>query len=352
MDNNNNTISPHIPVPMDIPVISNTSCQDTLLDCIMEEESESKSHVSPKPIIRKIVCSGGGTFGFIAYGVLKQSCKSGFWNIENIQEMYGTSIGAIMTLLISLFHSNKKNNTSSPLTWDLIDNYLISRPWQNVFKMDILTITNSLENRGIFDKNPVIDIFEPLFKTMELSTNMTLTDHYNLFGIEMHFYSTDLSSMKLVDISYKTHPSWNILDAVYASCSLPILFSPYVFENCTYFDGGLLCNYPMYFCIQNTENDAEIMGLKYCEESTSDTVEHEDTSSHSSMLFDYILTIIKNLTYKINDDYDCLRKIKHEFNISSPSLSMYDIYLAITQSEKRKAMIEDGIQFWNKHGNT
>jgi len=326
---------------------------DTLLDCIMEDEV-----YLPKPTIRKIVCSGGGTFGFIAYGVLKQSCKSGFWNIENIQEMYGTSIGAIITLLISLFHSNKKNNNT--LTWELIDNYLISRPWQNVFKMDIFTITSSLKNRGIFDKNPIVDIFEPLFKTMELSTNMTLSEHYDQFGIEIHFYSTDLDSMEPVDISYKTHPSWNILDAVYASCSLPILFSPHVCENRTYFDGGLFCNYPLYFCIKNTENTDEIMGLKYCAEPVSSSnnpdqegrdTKEEDSHSHSSMLFDYILTIFKNLTYKIKD-YECLHKIKHEFNISSPELSIYDIYLAIIQSEKRMAMIENGIQFWNKNGNT
>lgn len=322
--------------------------QDTLLDCIMEEDD---IYVKPTSTpIRKIVCSGGGTFGFVAYGFLKESCKSGFWNIENIQEMYGTSIGAIITLLISLFHSNKITNACSPLNWELMDNYLISRPWQNVFKMDIYTITGSLENRGIFDKNPIIDIFGPLFKTMELSTDMTLSDHYNLFGIEMHFYSTNLDNMKLMDISYKTHPSWNILDAVYASCSLPILFSPHVFENCTYFDGGLLCNYPMYFCIQNTQNTDEIMGLKYCEDSSDKVEKGEDESdSNSSMLFDYILTILKNLTYKINDNYECLHKIKHEFHISSPSLSMYDIYLAITQYEKRRSMIEDGIQFWNKH---
>ena len=319
-----------------------THCEDTLLDCIMDENADI---CFPKTPIRKIVCSGGGTFGFIAYGVLKQSCKSGFWDIENIQEMYGTSIGAIITLLISLFHSNKINSTASPLTWELIDNYLVSRPWQNVFKMDILTITSSLENRGIFDKNPILDIFEPLFNTMELSTKMTLKEHYELFGIEMHFYSTELDSMKLVDISCKTHPSWNILDAVYASCSLPILFSPYVCENHTYFDGGLFCNYPMYFCIQNTENMNEIMGLKYCEESASNKRNQGDNSH--SRLFDYILTIFKNLTYKINDDYCYSHKIPHEFHISSPSLSMYDIYLAIMQSEKRKKMIEDGMQFWN-----
>jgi predicted acylesterase/phospholipase RssA len=314
--------------------------EDTILDCIMEDNDTKNK---PTSNIRKIVCSGGGTFGLIAYGALKQSCISGFWNIENIQSMYGTSIGAIITLLISLLHSNIQTSEASPLTWDLMDTYIISRPWQNVFKINLFSITSSIEKCGILDKAPVVEMFEPLFKMMELSKNITMVEHYNIFGIEMHFYTTDLDSMETVDICYKTHPSWSILDAIYASCSLPILFSPHKQEERTYFDGGLFCNYPLYFCIKDTENTDEILGFK---SSASLLIPEKEESQ--SILFDYILSIFKNLTFKIKD-YDTDYKIKYNFKIPCIQVSIYHIYLAIMQTEMRKQMIDEGVQYWNEN---
>lgn len=185
---------------------------DTLLDCITEDCEEPHT-------IKHIVCSGGGTFGFIAYGILKESFNDGFWHIKNIESMYGTSIGAILITLLSLLRYGA-------LTWDLLDNYIVMRPWQNVFNMDLYTITNSLQNGGILNKSSIVSVFAPLFKALDNDMNISLEAHYLKFGIEMHFYSTDLESMEPVDFSYKTHPHMELLDAVYASCSLPSCFLP------------------------------------------------------------------------------------------------------------------------------
>jgi len=317
---------------------------DTLLDCIMEED------IFTKPKIKHIVCSGGGTFGFMLYGLLKQSCIDRFWHVEDIEGMYGTSIGAVIVLLISLL---RRNNI---LTWDLLDTYIISRPWQNVFKMDLYTITQSLQNGGILNKSSIVDIFVPLFKALDISTDMTMAEHYDKFGVELHVYTTQLELMDVHDISYKTHPNMRVLDAVYASCSLPILFSPYMEDAKTYFDGGLFCNYPLHFCLKNVNNTDEIMGIRATSIKSqdgrtdeADVSEDADDTQHKSQsaLFDYILAIFKNLTTKIKDyEPDC--KILHEFIIPYPDLSIYDIYLAIMHSDKRKQMINDGIVFWNE----
>lgn len=310
--------------------------EDTLLDCIMEDDSVSK--------IKHIVCSGGGTFGFIAYGVFKQSCLDGFWKIDDIESMYGTSIGSVICLLLSLLRAE------NGVTWDVLDNYLITRPWQNVFKIDLYSITNSMQNGGILNKDPIENIFIPLFKTLDIPKNVTLQQHYDKFGIDLHVYSTELDSMETIDISHKTHPEMRVLDAIYASCSLPLLFSPYIEDKKTYFDGGLFCNYPLYFCMQNAKNSDEIMGLKCIAAPLSAAsplqLEGENNPSQSVM-FDYILSILRNLTTKIRD-YETCSKITHQFNIPSPELSIYDIYLAIISSEKRRQMIEDGITYWQQ----
>jgi predicted acylesterase/phospholipase RssA len=77
-------------------------------------------------IIKHLVIAGGGPYAcYIYYGILKESQKQGLWDIKNIKSIYGTSAGAILAVLLSLKYS-----------WETMDNYVIKRPWQNVFKFD------------------------------------------------------------------------------------------------------------------------------------------------------------------------------------------------------------------------
>jgi len=64
------------------------------------EANETKE--KKKPNIKHIVLSGGGTIGFGQYGALRQSNKKGLWSIDNIESIYGISVGCIFGLFISL----------------------------------------------------------------------------------------------------------------------------------------------------------------------------------------------------------------------------------------------------------
>jgi hypothetical protein len=73
-------------------------------------------------------------------------------------------------------------------------------------------------------------------------------------------YTTELNTFKMIDISYKTHPDWRVVDAVYCSSCLPIIFTPFLHENCAYADGGLFSNYPLQQCLAAIEDPLEILG--------------------------------------------------------------------------------------------
>jgi predicted acylesterase/phospholipase RssA len=90
--------------------------------------------------IRHLVISGGGQTGFTFYGILKEAEKQGFWNIGDITSMYGTSIGTFISVMLCLKYD-----------WETIDNYLIKRPWQEIFKIDLYSVIQSFEKRGIFN---------------------------------------------------------------------------------------------------------------------------------------------------------------------------------------------------------
>jgi predicted acylesterase/phospholipase RssA len=94
---------------------------------IENEDCEVNTRVVNKqpPNIKTLVISGGGPFLMYAFGVLRESHKSDYWNMSNITSLYGTSAGAILAVALSLH-----------IELDVIENYIIKRPWQNVFKLN------------------------------------------------------------------------------------------------------------------------------------------------------------------------------------------------------------------------
>jgi len=63
--------------------------------------------------IKHLVFSGGGPAGLVLYGAAKQ-LNNVYWNLNNIESIYGTSIGAFIGIIISLGYD-----------WDVVDDYLI-----------------------------------------------------------------------------------------------------------------------------------------------------------------------------------------------------------------------------------
>ena len=278
-----------------------------------------------KTIIKHIVCSGGGVTGFAFYGAIKESYKQGIWHIDNINTIYGTSVGSIFAVILTLKYD-----------WDTLDDYLIKRPWQNVFKFNLYSIFESLQRRGIFGRETIVDLFLPLFNGKDISIDITMLELYELTQIEVHMFTTDINIFHITDISYKTHPNWKVVDAVYSSCAIPIIFSPFFKDNSCYCDGGLLTNYPLKECINNGAAQEEVIGL--CHIYNNDHIEAVNTDSS---LLDYVMTIIKKLlgvTLSANS-----YNIAKEFRISSPSISIYDIVNTTSDINERIRLIQQGI---------
>jgi predicted acylesterase/phospholipase RssA len=286
------------------------------------EEIEIESGEPSKPTIKHLVLAGGGAFGFIAYGALRESHRQGIWNLDNIVSIYGTSSGAMWALMVSLKFS-----------WEVLDDFLIKRPWHHVFKINFNSIMTAYADCGILSKPVIDDTFRPLFKAKDIAMDVTMKELFDITGVELHMFGTEIDTFRLVDFSYKTHPEWKVLDVVYISCCLPILFSPYKIENKTYCDGGFFSNYPLYYCYKNVENPDEILGIRGKFKETAE--EHETT------LFDYILSLMIKMKDTLSASEEKIL-IKHEVAIESGIVSIYDIYLATSNMEERLQLIQIG----------
>jgi len=212
-------------------------------------------------------------------GILQEAINIEFLNMNNIKSIFGTSIGSIIGIVFSLKIDPK-----------IISDYFIKRPWETVFKKNRYSFLDIYDRKGIIHRGFLENLFEPLLKSIELSIDITFSELYAYNGIDIHIYVTEINNYKLLDISYKTHPEWSIIDAIYASCSIPILFSPLIKDNKCYIDGGFILNYPITKCIY--DNPKEVLGISA---GNYNDLHKESPIISSSNIFDFIFSILFNI---------------------------------------------------------
>lgn len=278
-------------------------------------------------MIKNLVISGGGIWGFSCYGALRESNIQGFWNINNIERIYSTSVGSMISIMLLLKYE-----------WNDIDDFLIKRPWNDVFTFNFNSLITSFEKRGIFCKDSIYTMYLPLFQGKNISTDITLEELYEKTNIEIHLYSTEINGNKLkkIDFSHLTYPKWKVLEALYCSCCLPILFSPMIIEDKCYIDGGIVNNYPIMDCLNTIgfDKETEIFGIRKISQEEKKNITTEFS------IFDYILLLINKIIINSNETPSV--DIKNQLSIHANITNIYDIYMASTSSNERKKLIEYG----------
>ena len=283
------------------------------------------------PSIKHIVLAGGGTSGLSTYGVLRQSQLDGFWNIENIESIYGTSIGSIIGVFTCLKYS-----------WEDLDDYIIKRPWQNVFKFTIESFMFSYKNRGMFDKRVIDEMLYPLLKGKDMNIDITMEEFYEKTQIDFHAITTELNNFEIVDISHKTHPQWKVTEAVYCSACLPLLFSPWMVENKCYVDGGAMINYPLNICLKRVVDPDSVFGI-----TLGDADKSNNSVTKESTLFDTITILLGKLYEHIYAMQHV--SIKNEVLLERKIISIYDILDVAASADKRGELIQNGVEIWKKY---
>ena len=126
--------------------------------------------------IKHIVIGGGGSIGLQFLGILKELNNQDFWKIENIQNIYATSVGTVISILLCLKYD-----------WETIIQYLVERPWHDVFKLSGKQIVEAYYNKGLYDKKIFEIAFKPLLEAKDLSLNITLKEFYEYSNVFLHF---------------------------------------------------------------------------------------------------------------------------------------------------------------------
>lgn len=277
--------------------------------------------------IKHLVISGGGPTLVQALGAIQHVEQQKFIDISNIETIYGTSAGAILGTLICL-----------KFDWETINDYIIKRPWHEVFPINVQKIFDAYTKKGIFDISTVEKIFKPLFSAKDLALDINLQDFYNYSKIELHFFAFDINDFKIEDISYKTHPDISVITALQMTCSLPVLVAPVCIDNKCYIDGGIVCNYPLNKCLESHNQD-EILGIKN-QYDKNDSNRVDSNSTMLDFLMSFVFKMIQNM-----DTGDKQTIIKNEIICKADFLSIDYLKTALYSIDVRKELFNSGIEF-------
>ncbi len=271
--------------------------------------------------IKNIVINGGGPTLFNAYGALKQANLSGIWSHETVESYYGTSAGAIVSLLLALQYS-----------WEDLDDFIIKRPWQHVWKFNLLNVYEYYTNKGIFSKDMFVDFLGPLLKGKDVDTSITLKEFKDVFKKNLYIYAVDLGTFELVEFSHMSHPDMPVLEAVRASSALPILFQPVEYGGNLYTDGGFLLNYPLVKC---TADPNTILGVRNAYDSSS--------SSHEVKgIFEYLSYILNKILDKLQ--FSCTLETPYELKINTGFIDYSVIHSLANNAGERQTLINRGME--------
>lgn len=192
-----------------------------------------------------IVLSGGGILGSVHLGFLK--C------LEDNQLLRprcvaGTSVGSLIGFLLAC---------RVPL--DRLYAYFCN---MNTTLLKLNSLTNVPQTYGFDDGEYFTAFLMDCLLEHDVPPRITFKELYDRFDVELIVTVTNLVTYKPEYLSVRTTPNMEIVVAVRASCTIPILVSPLIIdENRVYVDGCVSENYPLNSVLQSKqENIHDVIG--------------------------------------------------------------------------------------------
>ena len=174
-----------------------------------------------------LVISSAGPNGLVQLGILQQLVLSSLLDLSTIKCIYGSSAGSILGVLITL---------DTPLQ-DMID-YFIQRPLGRIFQLNGT-------DKGLISSSCFEDLLAPFFNAYDIPLTISLQELYDRTHIDLHIFTTAVTPMSSVDLNHKSFPEVQVIQAVSMSCAIPFLFTPILYKEEYYIDGGLVKHCPI-----------------------------------------------------------------------------------------------------------
>ena len=279
--------------------------------------------------IKHLVLPGGGAASIRLLGALKKLHENNIWNEQNIESIHSVSAGTLLAVLIAL-----------KFDMDTIVDYMIGRPWDNVFQISLMNIFDVFAKKGFFGTETIETFMKPFFNTRDISLDITMREFYELTGVKLFCYAVEINSFQLIAISNETFPDLPLLKAVHMSAAYPLMLSPVILDGKCYVDGGIITNYPITQCLKLYPEKEEVLGIGGSTRGTYNRDITEDTT-----LFEYLLELIYKIVVNVYErriDFQNREDIPNYVEIEIPSVTITNLQNAFSDIEERKKLLNDG----------
>lgn len=184
-----------------------------------------------------ICMSGGGLIGFAFIGALDYLNNSNY--INSIKNYVGTSIGSVLSLLLVCGYS--------PLE---LGDFIIDFDFTKI-NHDI-SIENIITNYGISNGERLEFIINSFIKNKFNVDNITFKQLFELTNKNLIIIGTNFSKSREEVFSHNKTPDMSVITAIRISISIPVFFTPVLYNNDYYVDGCITNNFPIKYCNKDT----------------------------------------------------------------------------------------------------
>lgn len=194
--------------------------------------------------IENLVFEGGGVLGMAHAGAIQALEDKEILN--GVQRVAGTSVGALVALLVSLKYK----------AYDIhqIINSTNFKKFEDHF--DPFRLVNKY---GVYKGDFLLNFIEEIVEKATGNKATTYGDLRDSGYLELKVYACDLNEISVKEFSHEATPMTNVAHSIRASMSIPMFFSAWRFPNeipddHIYVDGGTIYNYPIdsYDSYENT----------------------------------------------------------------------------------------------------
>jgi predicted acylesterase/phospholipase RssA len=277
-------------------------------------------------MIEHLVMSGAGTNGLVQIGLLHYLLDHEDVVLSNIKSMYGTSAGAIISILLLI---------GVPVTE--IKDYIIQRPWEKFFDIQF-------QEKGIFESVHLYNMVKPFMLAYDIPDTYTLLDLYQKSNVDLHIFTTQINGLVCVDLNHSTHPELTLSETIAMTASLPVVFTPVKYNNEYYIDGGFINNCPLQSIQKKSYTNDSILIIDISQECPLYT---EETS-----MFEYMhILFLNSLNIVCSNNYNksCKHEYKHYYLLDVESMFKSEVWIQFIQSiEYRQQLYDYGYNYVKK----
>jgi len=176
-------------------------------------------------MLKNIIFPGGGLKGWAYIGTIRALTELVDYSV--IEQLIGTSIGSFFGLCYVL-----------QIEWSYLLDFIINLDFKEMIDIDIDSI---LITQSLLEGKKYYELIKEIIST-KVDPEITFLELRKISKILLTINAYNITKRKEEYFNYLLTPDVKVIDAVMASCTLPLVFPAYNINNNYYYDSFLINN--------------------------------------------------------------------------------------------------------------